>query len=250
MTHFRRVAVVAATGSLLFVAGCGAHQPAALDKPSGSPTSVSVTAGTQSGTTKATFVRNLLSAIDSKTSVHITVSSGPMGSGAADISYGAGPTTIEARGTENRHRTMFVVARGIVYVQQGPGGKFLMIGKNDPSYGSLLRTFTNIGPHDSVAGFGKGIVSATKDKAKNSNGLSAYRLVVDPTKATGAFRVLMGSSGISELMTFEFYVDSGNLLRRITATVDGQHTIVNLTRWGKPVSIAVPTSSDLVTPAA
>lgn len=235
MTLSRRIAAAALSSVLLFAAGCGGSSPS--DHPT-------LSAAAQA---RAAFLRGLLTAIDAKHSVHLKIAS-PMGAGQADITYDSSGARTRAEGDANGRRTMFIIANGVVYIQQGSGGKFLVVDKNDPSYGSLLRTFNNVGPHDSVAGLGKGILSVTKSGTKKIGGATytRYRLVVDPSKATGAFEALTGSSGISNSLVFNFYVDAHDLLRRVETTIGGQFTTVDLTGWNKPMSIAIPSGSQII----
>lgn len=239
-----RTTLLAATLLLLVLpAGCGGSDD---DQP---PTDTVAVGASVAPVDKNAFVTDLLAAIDAYDSVHLSVRAGTMGSGEVDLSYPAGKTLIHVDADiARRGPSEFVIADGVVYIEQTQGGKWSVLDGDDPSYGSLLTTFTKIGPHESVAGLGRGIISVTRNGSRTVDGaeLTAYRLEVDPSRATGAFKALAGTSGISEALTFDFFVDDADLLRLVEAQVGGEVTTVALTAWGEPVTIVVPSADQLV----
>jgi hypothetical protein len=230
----------------------GDDKPAAESTPTAAVSSAAPAAFTGSVSTTA-FIDNLLAAIDSQTSVHLKVDAGDAGVGDADVSYGTpGDTKIRVVGSySTNNATMLVIYHRVVYVQQDVGGRYIAIDKNDPSYGQLLATFSDIGPHESVAGLAPGISEVVRDGTETVDGrqLLRYDVTVDPSKATGAFKAMAGTSGISQAVKFEFYTDSDNLLRRVEATITGQKTVVDLVDWDKPVSIKVPSGAEVMSPS-
>jgi hypothetical protein len=198
----------------------------------------------------ATFVSSLLKAVDSEDSVHLTIDAESFGSGEADVSYGHGPTKIHVTGDLTTDgRASFVIANGVVYVEQGAGGQYTMIDKNDPAYGPLLQTFTQVGPHESIAGLGQGITSVTSEGTTSvgDETLQKFAVTANPSTATGAFRALAGTSNVAGDLMFDFYVDGDNLLRQVETDVSGEHVTVTLDDWGDPVSITVPSGEQLAT---
>lgn len=249
MSFSPRVAVLAVVGVVLALsAGCNSES---AEEPSSSAVAAPAAAALTDGpVNKAEFLADLLSAIDQYDSVHLSVRAGTTASGEVDISYPDKTPWIHVDAdTALRGPSRFVIAGGVVYIEQSQGGKWAVIDQSDPSYGALLRTFTEIGPHESVAGLGKGIISVTRDGTRRVDGaeLTAYRLEVDPSRARGAFKALAGNSGISEVFSFEFLLDEDDLLHRVEVTVTGETTTVSLTDWGVPVSEVVPSGDQLIT---
>jgi hypothetical protein len=250
MRHPRSLAAAAVIALLLLASGCGGDD---AKEPVASPSATTSTTGTSdSGGSidKVEFIDGLLAAIDAKDSVHLSIKAGPTGSGQADISYGADGTKIKVDGKlPGSQRTTFVIAGGFVYVEQA-SGKYIRIGTDDPTYGALLSTFSEIGPHESVAGLGYGLESVSRvgPDTLGKVPVDVYRAFVDPTTANGAFKALAGSNPGASSMEFTLYVDAGDLLRKVEVEVDGQMTEVTLSDWGKPVRVTVPKGSQVVRP--
>lgn len=255
MQSSRRLSLLVATGTLItlsaLTAACGANSEEPRSSTPGTAINAAVNAaGTETAVDKTTFISDLLTAIDRYDTVHLSIRAGTMGSGEVDIRYSDEGSLIHVDADfAQRGPSQFVIADGAVYVEQGQGGKWLTIDQDDPSYGSLLKTFTRLGPHESVVGLGRGTNTVTRVGSRDVDGetLAAYRLEVDPTIATGAFKALAGSSGISETLVFTFLVDDTGLLRRTEVDVVGETTTVSLSGWGTPVTITVPSGDDLVT---
>ena len=242
--------ILLATASALLIslaAGCGGGTDGTA------PASSSLAQGTSESTaplTKESFVSGLLTAIDAHSTVHLSVDTGGSDTGEADVRYGGGETLIGVEAnSELRGPSRFVITKGAVFVEQTQGGMWSKIDGNDPSYGELIKTFTEIGPRDSVAGIGAGITSVFRDGKREVDGreLTVYRLEVDPTKAQGAFKALAGTSGISETVVFDFFVDSDNLLRLVETVSAGQKATVALTGWDEPVTIDLPATNQVIT---
>jgi hypothetical protein len=246
------ISAAAACAVALSCAACGGVDTNPVgDRPTAAATSPSPAAFTGSVDTTA-FIDDLLAAIDSRTSVHLRVDAGDAGVGDADVSYGkpAGTTVRVVGSYSTNGASMFVISHGVVYVQQDIGGRYIRIDETNPTYGRLLATFGDVGPHESVAGLAPGITEVVRDGTGTVAGeeLLRYRVTVDPSKASGTFKAMAGTSGISESVTFAFYTDSKNLLRRVETTIAGQKTVVDLIDWDKPVTIDVPSGADVMSP--
>jgi hypothetical protein len=244
-----------ALGALLLapLAACGHNDETRIgaDAAAGSPSSTSLP--TTGPVDKDAFVSALLAAIETKHSVHLSVAAGSAGSGQVDVAYRGNATKIKVQAvlTGGRHQ-LFVIANDVVYIEQGGTGKYAMIDKNDPEYGSLLSTFTEIGPKDSVAGLGAGMTSVVADGTSTVSGkvLRHYRAIVDPSRATGAFKALGSSNAGTDPMQFDLYVDKSDLLRLIEVHTGDGTTSLTLGAWGAPVTIKVPSGSQIVSGGA
>lgn len=200
---------------------------------------------------KDAFFADLMTAIDAQESVHLDVDTPEFGSGEVDVSYGRDGTQIQVvTDLVIAGPTMIIIADGVVYLEQSKNGKYAVVDRDDPTYGKMLSTFTEIGPHDSVAGLAAGATKVTSEGRRAVDGelLDRYVVTIDPTRSKGAFQALAGSSGIAQPLDFVLYVDGGtNLLRRVEVTSGGNLSTVSLTDWGVPVIVRVPTKSELAT---
>ncbi|MET3961106.1 hypothetical protein ABIE44_001040 [Marmoricola sp. OAE513] len=240
MRPSRRLAAIVAAGLLVLPAACSGDD---------APTSTKSSNALSGPVDQKAFVAGLLAAIDDETTVHLSVDAASMGSAEVDVAYGEdGTRTLVDAEDPQRGPGMFVIADGMVFIQQEVGGKFLKMDDTDPSYGKLISTYSAISPEDSVAGLAEGISDVVADGTDTVEGTACdhYLVTVDPTLASGAFKVLAGTSGVSQSVTFDFYVDSGQLLRKIAVKINGETTTVALNDWSKPVTIKVPSGADLV----
>jgi hypothetical protein len=245
--QIRRTLVLTAVGTtaMFAFAACGADQsPASTSSP--------VSAGANSTGQRidpAQFINSLVSAIDKQTSVHLSVMADSMGTGQADVSYSSKKTMTKVAAVLNPGGPRnFIVTGGAVYMLQPTSGKYLMLDKADPTYGSLIASFTQLAPSAAVAGLGNGVTAVVSDGTTVISGvrLKRFKVTADPRKATGAFKVLAGSSSAAQPMTFEFDVDGRGLLCHLSVTLSGQKSSVSLTKWGVPVRISIPRSNQLI----
>ena len=256
MQPSRRLAVAtAATLLVLLTAGCGGDEPSGSDRPASSPAdATSVQPAEVTGPIEAkAFVAGLLTAIDAESTVHLTFEGVSLGSAEVDVAYGPKATDtkiyVDAEDPQ-RGPAVYVIVHGAAYIQQEVGGKYLMLDRNDPTYGRLFRSYANFGPHQSVAGLGRGITSVVAEGTATVEGrtLDRYAVEADPAQATGALKALAGTTaGLArEPLMFTFYVDDRGRPARVEVKVSGERTTVDLNDWSKPVSIAVPTRAQLV----
>lgn len=256
MLETPRVALAAAATVLLLAASCGDDDSSA--KPPAAASNLAAAAGStvaeipDGPVDKSAFIADLVAAVDAYTSVHLSVKAASMGTGEVDVSYGGtNAPTVASVDTEiaGRGSGRFVVTEGAVYVEQKSPGTFLKIDAADPSYGALLREFSDLGPRAAISGLGAGLISVVRDGTRTVEGieLAAYRAKIDPSKATGPFHALAGTSGIATPMSFRLYLDDENLLRLIEVDGAGTSTVA-FTRWGEPVSVAVPTEDQILKP--
>ena len=239
-TRFRTAAALA-TGALLLapLAACGGDddkKPAASAKADGAEGAVDV----------ADFFSGLLSAMDKTKSVHMKIEGGFAAD--ADLSYGGKQPAARVTASLGAGKIQILVVEGALYMQQSEGGKYTKIGKDDPTFGSLLDTFNSFGPRESVAGIQDGVSQVVAKGSEKFGGTERdrYDVTLDTGKATGAFKALVGSGGGSEEITMKFYVDGDQLLQGIKLDVSGQKLTMTLSDWGKPVDIKAPTKDRLL----
>lgn len=236
-TRFRTAAALAAGALILApLAACGGDdgkKPAASTQADGAVDT-------------ADFFAGLLSAMDEHQSVHMTIEGGFAAD--ADLAYGGAQPAARLTASLGAGKVQILVVGGALYMQQSTGGKFTKIGKDDPTFGSLLDTFNDFGPRQSVAGIQDGVSKVVAKGTEKFDGteLQRYDVTADTGKATGAFKALVGSGGGSEKITMRFYVDDDQLLHGIKLDVSGQELAMTLSDWGKPVTITAPKPNELL----
>lgn len=237
-TRFRTAAALAAGALLLApLASCGSDDD---KKPAAASTKADGTVD------KAEFFAGLLAAMDKTKSVHMTLEGAF--SGEADLAYGGKQPAARLSVSLGAAKVQILTVDGALYMQQSEGGKYTKIGKDDPTFGSLLGTFNGFGPRESVAGIQDGVTKIVAKGPEEFGGeeLQRYDVTADSSKATGAFKAIAGSGGGAQKVTLQFYVDSDDLLHGIKVDVSGQKITMTLSDWGKPVTIVAPKPSELL----
>src|SRR5690349_3684988 len=138
MTRTRtRLIAAAASGVLLLapLAGCGGD-----DKKKDSSSSSSKDGGTASVSkvNADDFTADLVAAMNKQTSVHMTIEGGLVAD--ADMKLGKDPV-IKLNASMGAGKIEMILADNAMYMLQSPGTKYRKIGKEDPTFGSLLGTF-------------------------------------------------------------------------------------------------------------
>jgi hypothetical protein len=141
---------------------------------------------------------------------------------------------------------------GTMYMQipgMTPAGKFIAISEDDATFGPMLKQLQNFGPDGAVAMMDKGVKDFRHVGTSTIDGKSYehYRVTVDPSAVAGDLNLPSGAaSSAPKSVTEELYLDSDNLMRRVTMNVDGHKVIVDATDWGKPVHVTAPPASAIV----
>jgi hypothetical protein len=245
MSARSRTLTALAAGALILtpLAGCGSDAKSAAN--STSPTApVVATSGTS--VDKATFIAGIEAAMKPKKSVHLTLSAGPARELQGDMSLGGSSPLMRVVSSFGGGQQHIILANNKMYMQQSAGGKYVTIGKDDPTYGSLLGTVSGFSPESVVAAIGKGATRVGKVGPETIDGvqLTRYAVTVDPAKVTGGISALIGVGGKPYEM--QFLVDSDNLLHQIRLQLNGRTATLALSGWGQPVSIAAPPASQLL----
>jgi hypothetical protein len=251
-TRYRSVAALAAAALLLApLAGCGGSDD---KKPVAGKSSATATdtAGAVTGKTvdKDEFLAKVVDAMKGKTSAHMKISGGSTLNADADLTFGVAKPAIQLTANFGGQKVQLIAADNALFIQQGAGGKFVKVGADDPTYGSLLKTFSNFGPQSSIDGIKSGVTKVVEVGTSSVGGqaLTQYAVTANTSKATGAIKSLAGSAGGDVVL--RFFLDSDNLLHQIGLDLNGQKATVTFTDWDKPVTIKVPTGNQLLTPGS
>ena len=264
----RAVAVTVTTGVALTLAGCG-DQGASSAGSSGEDSSASKDSSVKvddsaGGLSKDEILTVTTQAAVKAGSAHMTMKATQAGKQLTDmqgdVSY-AGGSSVQAVTTApdgSKTETRFV--GGILYTQipgMTPAGKFIAIDPKDES-SPLAKTFAGLteqmDPLASIKTLQSAVTSAERVGGGTVQGESVdhYKVVVD----TAQMLAKMGAAGqqaqaqMPKTFTYDFWLDSDNLIRKMSFDLMGTSTDVELSDWGKPVEIKRPAAGDIVkTPA-
>jgi hypothetical protein len=260
-----RIAATALSGSLLVLglAGCGEDpEPAADESPSAeSSESASESpsespSGSSSGTggdaDSAAFLERLKDGMGEEGSVHVEMKmTGPVQSTASgDTSYGPDGSemhlTMQMSNMPGGAMEM-VLVDGKAYMSM-PGatqpGQFFEVDESNPAFSGLD---DGLSPADSFKAFDAGLRSVEEVGTEEIGGdeTTHYRLEVDAEKAldaTGQGTV----PGLPETLSYDVWLDEDDRMRRLTYELTGTELTMDMTDWGKPVTIEAPDKSDIV----
>ncbi|MET3963503.1 hypothetical protein ABIE44_003437 [Marmoricola sp. OAE513] len=245
MTRTRtRLVAAAASGVLLLapLAGCGGDDK----KKDATSSSASDKGGNDAASAGADdadqFTADLVAAMNKQKSVHMTIEGGLTAE--ADMKLGADPV-IKLNASMGAGKLEMILADNAMYMLQAPGTKYRKIGKDDPTFGSLLGTFNGLSPSQAVTGIKGGITKFKKVGEKTVDGqkVTQYDVTADTSKVDGAFTALAGASGPVEM---KFFVGEGDLLQQIQLDLSGQKLALKFSDWNKPVDIKIPTGDQLL----
>jgi hypothetical protein len=196
---------------------------------------------------KNTFIDGLVAQINKSKTVHMKIDGGSLFTADADVRYGASTQIKMAAGLGGSVQNI-ILADNTMYLQQSAGGKYTKITASDPTYGGVIKIFAGLGPRDAVAGMKPGITKIVKDGSATLDGTTVTKYKVDATTkgTSGVFQALAGSGVGPTKLVLEFYVDSADLVHQITTSISGQKVTLTLSKWGAPVTFAVPASKDIV----
>lgn len=126
-----------------------------------------------------------------------------------------------------------------------PAGRFFEVPKDS----KLLRQLSagGLNPTASFAAIDAGLEQAKKLGTARIDGVPTdhYRLRVNTVRALAA----MGTQpvdGLPKTLVAEAWLDAQDHVRRLTYRLAGNTLTLNLSDWGKPVSVSAPTVSQLV----
>ena len=262
-----RLAASALSGSLLVLtlAGCGGDEadsateepsssasPSASASPSSSPSSATATESGGDVAASAAFLERLKAGMGEEGSVHVDmVMSGPFEAKAqGDTTYGSDGSemqlTMEMSNLPGGAMEM-VLVDGKAYMSM-PGvtepGTFFEVDQSNPALGSLD---DGLSPSDSFKAFEAGLEKVEEVGTEEIDGVETthYRLSVDAKsalEATGQGDV----PGLPKTLDYDVWLDSDDRMRRLVYELAGTKLTMDMTDWGKDVSIEAPGPGDIV----
>lgn len=159
-----------------------------------------------------------------------------------DLDMGsAGPATMK-----------MVLADRVFYMNFGQmtKGKYAKVdlADEDSAFGKQFSQMVDqMDPTKLLGQFQKAVTSfEKKGKPQQIDGVEAqpYELVIDTAKID-AFSDLPAGANVPKTITYELYMGSDNLLRRMAFDVAGSKTQIDYSKWGEPVDIEVPPASEI-----
>ena len=194
------------------------------------------------------FLNRLIDAMSTKGTAKVELELGSSLSATANVRYAGGDTAMSITMTTGPQVVNVVLAGGVMYLQQTKGSKYLKIDKSDPALGSLAGQLAGFGPKSAVQSLKGAVTKVTDQGSETIDGqkLEHYELTVNTKKATSIFGVPEGSAKTPATVRYHLWVDADDLLRQAKLTVTGQTLVMKLSDWGKPVTITVPTASQVI----
>jgi hypothetical protein len=273
ITRSRSLAAIAAGALLLTaLAGCGSDDKskdagAKTTVPS-STSSASASASSSAGTgepsdpaasdgppaapgerlTKDNLVATMLAAMRDKKTAHMSMKIGSSVSADADVRYSTSGTEMKMSMDMGSTKAVVILVDGVVYMQQSAGGKFVKIDKETPGMGSIVQQMSGLSPDGSIAamrGALKKVEYAGTDTVDGTK-VTKYRVTADTSAMAATLGGAAGAGDLPKTVTYTLYVDRDNLMRRIDMTIADQDIQMLVSNWGKPVDIAAPPASQVM----
>lgn len=275
-TRSRSLTALAAGALLLApLAGCGSDDDAkdadgkASSSASSSPTASATTEGADDdadaddaddagavGTpaaagerlTKENLVATMVAAMREKKTAHMEMELGSAVGASADLRYGAN-TDMKMSMTQGSMKITVVLVDGVMYMQQGAGGKYLKIDKDDPALSGLVDSMGSMSPEASISamrGALKKVEYAGTAKVEGDE-VHKYLVTADTSAVANQLGSAPGASDLPKTLTYTMFVDDDHLMRRIDMTVSGQDIRMTVGKWGEPVDIKAPPASQVQT---
>lgn len=200
--------------------------------------------------TKDNLVPTMLAAMKDKKSAHMVMEIGSSVGAQADIRYAGNRTDMKMSMDMGPTKATVILVDGVMYMQQGSGGKYLKIDRNDPAMGNLLDQMSSFGPESSVSAMQGAVQEVQKTGTDTIDGtkVDKYHVVVDSSslaKTLGGASA--GAANLPKTVAYDLYVDQDHLMRRIDMTVNKQHIVMTVSKWGEPVDITAPPASQVMT---
>jgi hypothetical protein len=274
ITRSRTLTAIAAGALLLAaLAGCGSADKADKSKDAGAKTTVSSsespTASPSSSTddpsdpatasdgpaaapgerlTKDNLVATMLAAMRDKKTAHMSMKIGSSVSADADVRYSTDSTEMKMSMDMGSTKASVILVDGVVYMQQAAGGKFVKIDKNTPGMGSIVEQMSGLSPDGSIAAMRGALKKVDYAGTATVDGtqVTKYRVTADTSAMTATLGGAASGADLPKTVTYTLYVDHDNLMRRIDMTIADQAIQMLVTNWGKPVDIAAPPASQIM----
>lgn len=134
-----------------------------------------------------------------------------------------------------------------------PAGKFLRIDPQDKS-NPLTKSFGSLSdqmdPLASIAAMKTAVRDVSFVGSEQVDGVDTdrYRVTVDTAAMTKAMKQ-KSVAGMPETLTYDLWLDSDDLLRRLRFELAGQKVEMTMSKWGEPVSVQAPPPAELVDPS-
>ncbi len=269
--RIKRIAAAAAALPLLLgVAACGnaddGGDPTAseattsdstaaeADSPSASP-SEQAEAGSEVDVQE--FLDRMKTATEDKQSMHMTMD---MDAGGQQISmkgkaHIAGDKskmdmTMNVPGAGEMH---MILADGMIYLNipgATPDGKFVKVDPSDPKnpmsqqFGDLAESMD---PTRTFDAFDAGLQKVRYDGTDKVDGeeLDKYTLTVD-TKAAMKAQGQQQQAGLPETLEYQVWLDSQDLMRKVSFQLQGAEAVITTDKWGEPVDVKAPAKADVM----
>lgn len=228
--------------------------PSASSSESPEPPSESPSAEPDGGAGPASeaFLERLKAGMGQEGSVHVEMEmTGPVRSTAeGDTTYSPDGSemrlTVEMANMPGGAMEMVVVDDKAYMSMPGITGadKFFEVDKGNPAFSGLQ---DGLSPADSFAAFDAGLENVEEVGSEEIGGESTtrYKLDVDAEKAVEASG--QGSvPGLPETLTYDVWLDSQDRMRRLVYELAGTKLTMDMTDWGKVVTIEAPDPKDVV----
>ena len=134
-----------------------------------------------------------------------------------------------------------------------PKGKFVEVRPGDKSspFAGMVGEMKGADPRETFTAFEDGLRKVTYVGKESVHGedLQHYRLLVDFRSVAKAQGMPASMAGMPRTVTYDMWLDDHALMRRMQFDLAQQVSmVVEMSRWGEPVSITAPPRSDLVKP--
>ena len=255
-----RTVAVALTGSLLAIglSGCGGDDPEPApaaeetsEESSPTPTETETETATTDGDVEA-FLGRLESGLGDEGSVHMDMTmTGPLEMTAeGDTSYGPDGSEMQLSMTMSAlpggELEMVIVDDQAFMSMPGVGqpGQFFEIDESSPAFGSLD---DGLSPADSFAAFEAGLESVEEVGEDEIAGETTTHFTLEVDAAAALEATGQGSvPGLPDTLVYDVWLDSEDRMRRLTYELTGTELTMDMTDWGKDVTIEAPAAKDLI----
>ena len=114
--------------------------------------------------------------------------------------------------------------------------------------GNLVDQMSSFGPESSISamqGAVQDVQYAGSDTVDGTK-VDKYHVTVDSSSLAKTLGATAGSADLPKTVAYDLYVDHDHLMRRIDMTVNKQHIVMTVSKWGEPVDIAAPPASQVM----
>ncbi|MGH3495882.1 MAG: LppX_LprAFG lipoprotein [Nocardioidaceae bacterium] len=253
----RTTLAVVAAFPLLLLTSCGGQAAKVADSPTSSSTG-----GSSSGAlTQANFATTVADASTKAKTAHFSgkfTAQGNTITMTGDVKSGSSLAGVAENitmqtGSAGTFHLIFV--HKVLYMNLGTAtqNKYVKIDLNDPNnpLGSTFnQVLANLNPAQSVAAMKSAITGFTTVGHDTIGGTPTthYKVTLDTKKLFTAMKMgkLGSMSGsVPSTVTYDMWITHDNLPRRLTSDIGGTTVQLDMTHWGKPVSIAAPPASQV-----